>query len=104
MESERLDSSALGSLAPSTELDTEVVVHAMDNADSQASAVTKLSRTQESERKEHAASELADVLRQRKFKTGYAEYWDQLADSSTASAGSTHRVDGGNRPHRDTAL
>jgi hypothetical protein len=36
MESERLDSCALGSFAPSAELDTEVVVHGMDNAESTA--------------------------------------------------------------------
>jgi hypothetical protein len=72
METERLDSSSLASFAPSTELDTEVLVHAMDNAESQAPAVRKVSRTQKLEGNEHVASELADVLRQRKFKSGHA--------------------------------
>jgi hypothetical protein len=31
------------------------------------------------ERNEYAALELADVFRQRKFKSGHLKYWDQLA-------------------------
>jgi hypothetical protein len=53
---ERLDSSALGSFPRSTELDTEVVEHSMENDESQASAVRKFSRTQKLEGIEYAAS------------------------------------------------
>jgi hypothetical protein len=73
---ERVDSSALGSFPLSTELDTEVVEHSMDNDESQASAVGKVSRTQKLEGKEYSASKLAEVLRQRKFKSGHAKYLD----------------------------
>jgi hypothetical protein len=52
MESERLDSSALGSFAPSAELDTEVVMHGMVNAESVAAVgvyISPLTRTHEEE-------------------------------------------------------
>jgi hypothetical protein len=83
---ERLDSSALGSFPRYTALDAEVehsmdndVENSMDNDDSQALANRKVSRTQNLEGKEYAASKLAEVLRLRKFKSGHAKYWDQLA-------------------------
>jgi hypothetical protein len=79
MERKHSDSGPLGSFKPSNELDTEVVVHAMDNAESQALAVRKISRTQKLEKIEYAASELADVLPKRTIKSGHAKYWDQLA-------------------------
>jgi hypothetical protein len=69
MGSERSDSGPLGSSTPSNELDNEVVVHGMDNAESQALAVRKILRTQKLEKNEYAASELADVLRKRKIKS-----------------------------------
>jgi hypothetical protein len=72
---ERLDSSALGSFPRYTALDAEVE-HSMDNDDSQALADRKVSRTQNLEGTEYAASKLAEVLRLRKF---HAKYWDQLA-------------------------
>jgi hypothetical protein len=48
----------------------------MDNDESRASAVRKMSRTQTLEGQEYAESKLAEVLRQRKFKSGHAKYWD----------------------------
>jgi hypothetical protein len=45
----------LGSFPLSTELDTELVEHSMDNDESQASAVRKILRTQKLEGKECAA-------------------------------------------------
>jgi hypothetical protein len=75
---ERLDSSALGSFPRYTALDAEVE-HSMDNDESQALADRKVSRTQILEGKEYAALTLAEVLRLRKFKSGHAKYWDQLA-------------------------
>jgi hypothetical protein len=74
---ERFDSSALGSFPLSA--DRELVEHSMDNDESSASAVRKVSKTQKLEGKEYAASKLAEALRQRKFKSGHAKYWDQLA-------------------------
>jgi hypothetical protein len=83
---ERLDSSGLGSFPRDTALDAEIehsmdndVKNSVDNEESQASAVRKVSRTQKLEGKEYAASKLAEVLRLRKFKSGHAKYWDQLA-------------------------
>jgi hypothetical protein len=83
---ERLDSSALDSFPCYTALDAEVehsmdngVENSMDNDESQALAVSIVSRTQKLEGKEYAASKLAEVLRLRKFKSGHAKYWDLLA-------------------------
>jgi hypothetical protein len=53
---ERFDSSALGSFPLST--DRELVEHSMDNDESPASAVRKVSKTQKLEEKEYAASKL----------------------------------------------
>jgi hypothetical protein len=54
---ERFDSSALGSFP----LSTELVEHRMDNDESPASAVRKVSKKQKLEGKEYAASKLAEV-------------------------------------------
>jgi hypothetical protein len=64
---ERSGSCALGSSPRSTALDAEVE-HSIDCDESQALAVTKVSRTQKLDGKEYAASKLADVLRLRNLK------------------------------------
>jgi hypothetical protein len=71
----RFDSSSLGSFP----LSIELVEHSLDNDESPASAVRKVSNKKKLEGKEYAASKLAEVLRQRKLKSGHAKYWDQLA-------------------------
>ena len=79
MEGEAVDSTALSG-APSPELDeADVPVDGSIAEPSDSVAAWKVVRKQKLDKKEYTASDLADVLRQRKCKAGHAKYWDQLA-------------------------